>query len=177
MIIGVSGKKRTGKDTFYKIAKKLLEGKSKVKRYAFADAVKEYAIKYFNIPKEDIKLEENRYILQAIGQMLREEVSKEYWINKVLKDVHASRVKNPGEISIITDVRYTNEAEAILHSDNALLIRIEKDNVDTLDMHQSENDLDDFQFDVVIQNNGTVEQYEAKVTEWLKSNLPWIIHW
>jgi hypothetical protein len=177
MIIGVSGKKRTGKDTFYTVASKLLKGKNVVKRYAFADTVKEYAIEYFKIPKDEIKLEEHRYILQAIGQMLRDEVSKSYWINKTFHKIYESRLKNPGEISIITDVRYLNEVEAILNSENSILIRIENGKNENLDFHQSENDLNSFQFDFVITNTGTLEEYEAKVTEWLKSNLPWIIHW
>jgi hypothetical protein len=177
MIIGVSGKKRTGKDTFYQIASKMLQGKSPVRRYAFADNVKDYAIKYFKIPKEEIKLEENRFILQAIGQMMREEAATNYWISRTFTKMYESRSKTPGEISIITDVRYLNEAEAVINADNSILIRIENNSSTGVDTHQSENDLNNFPFDVTIVNNGTIDEYEAKVSEWMKSNLPWIIHW
>lgn len=177
MIIGISGKKRAGKDTFYHTTQKLLKGKHLVKRYAFADAVKDFAMKYYEIPREDIKLEENRYILQGTGQMLRDEVSKNFWIDKVFTEIHRSRLNHAGEISIITDVRYRNEAEFILSKDDSILIKIENSNTLTQDYHQSENDLNNFAFDFIIKNNGSIEEYEEKIILWLKQNLPWIIHW
>lgn len=177
MIIGIAGKKRSGKDTFYQITSQMLKGKHQVKRYAFADSVKDFAMNYFGILREDIKNEKNRYLLQGIGQMLRDEVSKNFWIDKVFSEIHKSRLNHPGEISIITDVRYRNEAEAILSKDNSLLIKIDNPNTFTFDYHQSENDLDNFNFDVVIKNNGTLEDYEEQIEKWLKQNLPWIIHW
>lgn len=177
MIIGISGKKRSGKDSFYSIIKKLLDGKHTVKRYAFADKVKEYAVNHFGIPLKDVKLEENRKLLQSIGQLFREEVSKDYWVTQVFSEIHKSRLKNPGEISVITDIRYVNEAEHVLNLDNSILIRVINKNSATFDSHQSENDLDYFNFDFTISNNGTIEDYEKEVQAWVRKNLPWIIHW
>jgi hypothetical protein len=177
MIIGVSGKKRSGKDTFYTVAKKLLEGRYPVRRYAFADNVKKFAVQYLNIPAADIKNEEYRYILQGIGQMLRDEVSKEFWVHSLFTEISNSRRINPSEISVITDVRYQNEVEAILSRDNSIVIKVENPNTFSIDYHLSERDLDDFEFDFVIKNDGSISEYEEKIEAWLKQNLPWIIHW
>jgi len=177
MIIGVSGKKRSGKDTFFTLTHKLLHGKYSVKRYAFADNVKKFAIRYLNVPATEIKNENYRFMLQGIGQMLREEVSKDFWVNSLFADINKSRSLNPSEISIITDVRYQNEADSILSKDNSILIKVENQNTFSIDYHQSENDLNDFNFDFVIKNEGSVSEYEEKIELWLKQNLPWIIHW
>lgn len=178
MIIGISGKKRSGKDSFFHIVKEQLKTKHPVKRYAFADKVKEFAVEYFNIRQDEIKNEENRFILQGIGKMVRDELSKDFWINAVFSEIYKSRLKNPGEISIITDVRYKNEADSILKLDDSLLLRIiNKNNNHMVDYHDSENDLNDYHFDYTIDNSGTLEEYEKKVKLWLRSNLPWIIHW
>jgi hypothetical protein len=177
MIIGISGKKRAGKDTFFNVAHKILNGKYPVKRYAFADNVKKFAVKYLNVPTADIKNEENRFILQGIGQMLREEVSKDFWVNSLFAEIYKSRQLNPSEISIITDVRYKNEAEIILSKDDSFLLKIENKKTFMVDYHQSEIDLDDFEFDFTIENEGTLSEYEEQIEIWFKRNLPWIIHW
>lgn len=174
MIIGVSGKKRSGKDTFFRIAQKRLMGLYSVKRYAFADPVKEYAQDYFGILPENVKDEENRFILQGIGHIMREEVTKDYWINKIIRQVYQSQLKDPNEISIITDVRYRNEADAILEQEHGLLVRVVNKNTEAPDSHFSEIDLDDYEFDFTIHNNGTLEEYEKEVVGWIESNLPWI---
>jgi hypothetical protein len=176
MIIGVSGKKRSGKDTFYEIIKNELKNKQTVKRYAFADRVKICAKKYFGINQSDIKLEQNRFILQGIGQMLRQEINPNYWINIVIREMMESRSKNPDEISVITDLRYINEVEEILSLGNSVVVRIER-NQDNYDNHISETDLNNYPFDFYIKNNEDVDSYRREVLSWIKLNLPWIIHW
>jgi hypothetical protein len=171
MVIGVSGKKRSGKDTFFEIIKKSLSGRHFVKKYAFADKVKKYAIKYFNVNPIEIKKEENRFLLQGIGQVFRQEVDKDFWVNSVFSDMYASRLKNPNEISIITDVRYQNEAEKILSLESGILVRVENPNTQILDYHESENELNNYPFDVKIYNDSSIEDYERKVEKWAKENL------
>jgi len=171
MIIGVSGKKRSGKDTFFEILKNSLSGKYLIKKYAFADRVKEYAIKYFNVLPLEIKKEENRFILQGIGQFVRQEINKDFWVNEVFSDIYLSRFKNPNEISIITDVRYQNEADKITSVDSGILIRIENPNLNLIDYHESENDLDSYPFDMKILNNGSIEDYERSIKKWVETNI------
>lgn len=172
MVIGISGKKRSGKDTFYSIFK---EKVTSAKRFAFADKVKEFAVHHFNIPYMEVNSEENRFLLQGIGQMFREEVDELFWCRQVFSEIQKSRKNNPGEIAVITDVRYRNEADFILEQDNSFLIRIVNTKTELFDPHISENDLNEYTFDFVIENNGSIMDYESRVEEWISKNLPWII--
>jgi hypothetical protein len=74
---------------------------------------------------------------------------------------------------IITDVRFPNEAEAILKR-QGVLIRVNRkkyveyngEQVEALDVHPSETGLDDFGgFHHVIDNNGTIEELVEKVKD------------
>lgn len=180
MIIGVSGKKRSGKDTFYEILKDKLEIKKykyvTVKKYAFADEVKKYAIDFFNVPENEIKLERNRFILQGIGELFRSKVNQNYWVNNLFESIYKSREKNPNEMSVITDVRHLNEVELILDQPYSLLVRIKNINTDKDDdKHRSEMELNDYPFDSYIENNGSLDDYRRSIEKWIDTNLPWII--
>jgi len=177
MIIGVSGKKRSGKDTFYKFFKELLP-EHEIKKYAFADLVKEYAIKYFSIPLSEIKNENHRFILQGLGQAFREEVSKTYWVDHVFSEIKESQNNNPNEISIITDVRYRNEAKEVEKHPESFLVNIQKTfSENSVDFHQSENDLNNYEFEHVIINNGDLDDYKRKIEKWIEKNLLLTTRW
>lgn len=178
MIIGVAGKKRSGKDTFYEIVKNELENVVNVKKYAFADLVKLYAIKYFGIPESQIKLERHRFILQGIGQMFREEINSSFWIDAVFQEIDLKKHNESKELSIITDVRYFNEAEAILSKEDSILVKIVNPRTNLhKDFHQSENDLNDYHFDFLIDNSGDLEDYQKEVKGWISKNYSLIIPW
>jgi len=69
-LIGIHGKARSGKDEFCKI---LCETYG-FKRAAFADVIRDLAVKYFGVPREetlDKKTKESRQILQGIGVSVR----------------------------------------------------------------------------------------------------------
>ena len=73
------------------------------------------------------------------------------------------------ENSIITDVRFLNEANAIKER-GGILIKIERDN-GTESTHISETALDSYDidtFDYTINNNGTLEDLAKKVNAILK---------
>lgn len=66
---------------------------------------------------------------------------------------------------IITDCRFSNEAEAI-KSRGGLLIRVNRGTPDK-NAHISETALDNFPFDYTITNNGTIEELSEKVKEFI----------
>lgn len=69
---------------------------------------------------------------------------------------------------IITDVRFPNEADAIRER-GGFVIRIENDRVESIDTHESETALDDYEhFDEIIYNNGTLEELKEKVERFIK---------
>ncbi len=98
------------------------------------------------------------YYQQKLGQYGREIFGPNVWINSVIG----------GDAPIvITDVRYPNEADAILAA-GGIVIRIVRDGVilnDGRDVnHISETALDNYdKFSAVIHNNGTMEQYRDLV--------------
>lgn len=170
MIIALSGKKRSGKDTFYEIVSEYMKThrpEIPVLRFSFAESVKEYALKYFNVDVSAEKDKEKiRFVLQGIGQMIREEVDKNYWVNTVEERMHAADAKYDNYIGIITDTRYKNEAGwAMQKADH--LIRILNPASPTNDFHASEVELDDFPFEEFIDNNGSLEDYRRAVLEWI----------
>lgn len=71
---------------------------------------------------------------------------------------------------IITDLRFPNEAKAIKSKDG-ITIRINRPNMFNAAIkslaieHESETALDDYEFDYVIENNGTIDDLIEKVKE------------
>jgi hypothetical protein len=66
---------------------------------------------------------------------------------------------------VITDVRFPNEADAV-REHGGVLIRINRDLENTSD-HTSETALDDYGFDLVIDNNGTLEELKDCIISFL----------
>jgi len=172
MIIALSGKKRSGKDEFYRVAvgfaTECFGGSIPVIRYAFADEVKRYAKRYFS--HDERNKENTRFILQGIGQMMREEVGREYWIEVVERLIEKNEKKYPNHLGIITDTRYRNEAEWAV-ARGYPLIRIIRDGIEQTDAHPSETELDDFPFSRIIHNNGSREEYRNVVRRLLGASL------
>lgn len=174
MIIGLSGKKKSGKDFAYQIINSEMMSRTNTatRRYAFADEVKRVAAEYFGYKEKD--KDDLRFVLQGVGQMMREEVDKNYWVKQTIEKIHrdTEEFTNRGVelISVITDVRYRNEADMITALDGQL-IRIERPiNPDT-DNHPSEVDLDDYEFKHVIVNDKDKADYIRKVKTCLKGLL------
>jgi hypothetical protein len=74
-LIGIHGKARSGKDELCRI----LCDTYGFKRIAFADAIRDLAVKYFETPREetlDKKTKESRRILQGIGVSIRNYLTK-----------------------------------------------------------------------------------------------------
>lgn len=180
-IVGISGKAESGKDT---AAGFIAAVYPRARRVAFADALKIQAIKiwvaeggqgeahpYRLLVRGDLlgdaqvlTLANNlkigspafRTFLQDYGHLRRETDGADYWIKQAF--AHHEKV-NGQRPMLITDVRYKNEAEAILKR-RGILLRIERpghQNKLTPEQraHPSECDLDDFDaFTEVITNNG-----------------------
>jgi hypothetical protein len=116
MIIGISGYARSGKDTFGLSLQRILKSfniESNID--AFANILKsdidDFLLKKFNISaftKNDNEKFLIRPMLVAYGESKRNQ-DPDYWIKKIQKNI-----KN--KLTIITDVRYENEAKWIIDS-------------------------------------------------------------
>ena len=178
-IVGISGKARVGKDTLGRyIIEEFINKHNRVfKQVAFADAVKLMCKKYFDLSDEQLwGLEKEktttylkpgkiacsnnladywtpREIMQHIGGLFRK-IDPNFWINYLYKNLLGA-----GSF-VITDVRYTNEADFIKEH-NGFLIRITRELSEDIHnmQHESEVDLDNYlleKYDVVVDNNGSL---------------------
>jgi hypothetical protein len=63
---------------------------------------------------------------------------------------------------ILTDCRFPNEAQAVKER-GGMIIRINRPGITAVNAHPSETSLDDYDFDAVIDNDGTIEDLYNKV--------------
>jgi hypothetical protein len=167
MLIGVSAKKQSGKDEFFKIINKLNNNKFENKKFAgklkqICSIITGIPIEYFYdhihyssfLPVWNMTIRE---IQQKIGtEIFRNNLSENTWINALFCDFK----KNSNWI--ITDLRFPNELKTI-KDNGGMVIRIERNIIDN-DNHASEVSLDEYtDWDYVIKNNGTLQDYENEI--------------
>lgn len=179
-IIGLAGKKRSGKDT---IADIILREKGGVK-IGFADTLyQEVAVlliqadsnfgesAQFEIKKKIDFIKENkdsfRTLLQWWGTEYRRKFfDKDYWIKEFLHKVNA--LPNKTEYLIIPDCRFENEYQC-LRSLGAEVWMVHRNACDVSDMHQSENDLTKkaYKFERIIYNDYTLAELKQTVLQYI----------
>lgn len=180
MMIGVSGYARAGKDT---VGAYLTENHG-FTRLAFADTLKRFALainpivfasddgeilRLYTLLEESgfdweqaKKLNEVRELLQRIGtEGGREILGENVWVDGTLNGIDPH-----GDNWVVTDVRFPNEAAAI-KGRGGFVWRVERPDTKPVNGHPSETALDDYPFDAVIENNGTLEDLYRRVDEFL----------
>ena len=182
MIIGISGKAGSGKDTAAKMLEVLYANpdisyedfvNKRYKNFAdiqivhFADSLKETAQVLFRIGEWETNTQEGkkttinwigktvRELLQGIGQGLRDTIDPNLWVKILFANTEG------WSNYIIADVRYPNEIYAIKER-NGILLRIDRKGAGAGN-HSSETALDNYkEWDVHIENNGSIEDlFEA----------------
>ena len=184
-LVGLLGKKRSGKDTF---AEFLIERHGFV-RVAFADPLREAAIDadpFLVGPllsdepqplsaivhvlgweglKDSKYAESGRRFLQNYGVAIRE-IDPDFWLRAAERRIHAAIER--GRSVVVTDVRFPNEAdgiEATGHWRNVgdggvfvggSLVRISRPGLVSTDVHVSETALDDRLCGFHADNGGTL---------------------
>lgn len=108
--------------------------------------------------------------LAILEGSVKRSVNAAYWTSRALGQI------KPGDLVIISDLRYKSEAAQIRGYANAIgqksfLIRINRfDEPPSSD--PSERDLDNYQgFDAVIENRGTLEEFQEKLLSLVFSKL------
>lgn len=193
VVILVSGKIGSGKDTVTKILKEKIEKKigEKVLHEFFARALKEKCkdsfrplIDFLNKTFEEIrdesidishlitkdenffenKNEITRNLLQIVGSEIVRSVDPDYWVNKTIENIKNSEMW----VVIISDCRFPSEIEAIEDNFPTIKIRVSRslDRSRPFNEHHSEKALDDYKhWDMYIKNNGTLEQLEILIDD------------
>ena len=179
-IVGLVGKKRTGKDLFYLSCLELyLEKRIGLppKRFAFADSLKQEVAKTAGISMEELNARKTEFrgILQDVGNERRKH-DEDYWIGRVaFKMINFDREMfgqlHIPHIAIITDVRFLNEAVWI-QSLGGKLVRVLRSDLeeDTEDKHISETELTKIHCDISVTNEGLkrARLYKMQVLDTIK---------
>ena len=172
MIIGLTGYAQSGKDTVANI----LVNNYGYTRVAFADKIREFLYEtnpmYDSVVGEPLfvkakvdrdgweeakKSPHIRRLLQTSGVAARKVFGENFWVQQALRDVHFE-----GNY-VITDVRFTNEADVIKKYDNSQLWRVKRLGVEAVNSHVSEHELDGYPVDQIFINNTTIEDLELLV--------------
>ena len=117
MMIGMTGRRRSGKDTFAEVLR--VEGG--FGRFAFADALKEEVSRWLGINLRELEQRKEDFRASMISRgMFGRRIKKSYWIDKV-----ASRIKNAllTRRFVISDVRFEDEA-AWIREQGGLIVRM-----------------------------------------------------
>jgi hypothetical protein len=175
MLIGFAGAAGAGKDS---AAKVLI--RAGAERRAFADPIRRllYALNPYvdtcacrlvqlvldeGWEKAKRSTPEVRRMLQTLGVAVRDNANPNYWIDLTLTDLPA--------FTVITDVRFPNEAEAI-RALGGIIVQINRPGFEPLLEHESETPLSPDNVDVVICNDGNVKQLHDRVLTTLKEIAP-----
>jgi hypothetical protein len=189
MIIGISGKIGSGKDTLSIVINYLADKSAPDSFNRWEQPVEEFTYKNkkyaenlkcmvcFLIGCNRIDLEDREFkekelgeewdgltprkILQLLGtEAGREIIHPNIWVNSLFADYTTD------SNWVITDVRFPNEAQAIKDR-GGIVIRIERPGGESHcgGAHASETALDDYDFDIVINNDGTIDELIDKVKQ------------
>ena len=169
-IVGISGFAGSGKDSLgaFLVARGF-------KKIAFADKVKQLAVALCPSLGERIAAGETlddlkrsdpsvRRWLQDVGLTARDVMGDDVWIRSALEGL------SPDEQYVITDVRFSNEVEAIREK-GGILVRMERPGVGPANNHPSETELADYQeWDIVVNNDGALDDL-GEVANVIADNL------
>lgn len=165
MLIGLSGYARSGKDTVadhltnaYSFTQKSFAHKIKEAMYILNPIIDSDSIgplRYKNmvdsygLDQIKDKYPEVRRLLQVFGtEVGRNMFGDSFWVDLALDDINSFH-------TVISDVRFKNEADAI-REQGGKIWRVERKQATSINPHSSEVDLDGYDFDVVINNDSTI---------------------
>lgn len=167
-LIGIHGPLNSGKDTIanYILAMdKTISGPSRFKQYAFAKPIKEACKILFDYTDEQLEdriLKEEiderwgfspRKTFQLLGTEFGRSLKDDIWIKRA--ELEVTKNYENGFGTIITDVRFQNEADWIRSQPNSILIYIEAPNIirDEKYNHSSEMGITRHKNDFIIIND------------------------
>lgn len=182
MIIGLSGKIGTGKSTIANIFED-----NGYHLDSFANSIKDISNIIFGFDKNILEgfTKENRELkekpdehyssflnksfsprdsLLLIGELGRNNIHPDIWVEPVFNRYNLNKNKK----LLITDVRFPNEYNMIKKR-GGVIFRINRDNSYKLN-HETECALDNYNFDYVIDNNGTLEELVEKIKNLIRTS-------
>lgn len=165
-LIGITGKKRSGKDTVANAIEKHFIGRTQ--KIAFALELKKEVAYALGVSLEEIDRNKEFYrpILQWWGTNWRRGNDNDYWVNKWLAYWQANVKFKFCDTMIAPDVRFLNEASAI-RDRNGIIVRVVKIGQPDDDHHGSETEMDKIEPDAIIE----AEDGDLEAIEWAVQHL------
>lgn len=156
----ISGKAGHGKDTFANLlADKLREKEQNVLIIHYADLLKWMCEKLFGWDGQ--KDDNGRHLLQYVGTNVIRSQRPDFWV-RFVADV-MTLFEDEWDFVLIPDCRFPNEIEYLKdHGFDVTHIRVVRDQFDShlteeAQAHPSETALDNYPVNLVIHNNGTIQ--------------------
>lgn len=188
MIIGITGRKRHGKDSVANI----LVHNSDNKIFHFADKLKETVRYLYNLPddvdKEDVtNICSDRFpkifgdrphffltyrdLLKTVGSDMMREVDKDIWVKALFGDRQFVLDLALAKDQIIADVRFDNEVEAI-KAKGGVIVKVVRTNIreEEHDDHKTEKGVSNHLIDYTVLNSSSLEDL-THVVEFLKETM------
>lgn len=154
LVFIVNGKPRAGKDTFAEILNRYM----KVYKYSSVAKVKEIATLCGWDGKKD---ERDRKFLSDLKMLTTEYSDLSH--NDVLEEIKKYR---SGEIEadvFLVDIREPEEIDRLAKEVDAITVFIENNNVPNITSNKSDANVENYEYDFRIQNNGTLEDFEDSI--------------
>ena len=176
VIIGLAGRAGSGKST----AAEYLRRRYDFECIAFADALKDclallmadrgidHAVlheqRFKTVPLDAMHDTSARQLMQSLGDWGRQ-VARGFWVHQLAHRHGLTEGRNPVHDRIcITDVRYPNEEEWLLHKGGALL-RITRQAAGNTDPHSSEQWADSLLAHATIPNDGSLAGFHTRLDQ------------
>ena len=165
-VILISGKARAGKDLSANILKEefVKEGKTSIILH-YADFLKSFCREHLSYKGKDV--EGGRELLQWFGTDVVRNNYEDTWVDMMFALLKG--IRSEYDCVIIPDVRFPNEIEKIKNNFKSVTLRIVRNNEknelsNDEKKHLSETALDDYEFEHVIFNNGTIDELKNSLS-------------
>jgi hypothetical protein len=165
--IAICGKKRHGKDTIGGFIVEYYTEFFKdvpVNKIAFADPIKDITCKIYGLSRAELEQHKDsnpkyRHTMQVVGQEMKKYAGESVWCDNL------AHVYTANNLNLITDLRHNHEASFIRSRFTPFIIKVTNNRIpdDGTSGHISETGVTDIVPDVVITNNGSLDELRAEV--------------
>ena len=154
LIIIVNGKPRAGKDTFA-----LLLNKSEpVYKYSIIDKVKAIAL---DCGWKGGKTEKDRKFLSDLKKLTTDYSDMSY--NDVIDKATEFYCDEIKERILLIDMREAEDIDRAKYDMNAITVFIKNDNVESITSNEADANVENYEYDYYIENNGTIKDFETNI--------------
>jgi len=184
-LIGITGAARSGKDTLADFLCSTLG----LYRLMFAGPIKSLVCHLLHCTLPELERMDKeaphmafggktiREVLQTLGtDWGRDTIWRDIWVEKMAWEIRIMRREHhflsadgygtPHRGMVITDVRFTNEA-ALIRAEGGKLIHLMRQNAPAVREHRSEKGVNYHPDDIVLHNNGTIEDLKKNTLKML----------